>query len=333
MKKLILPIVILVIFVACYFVFFFFNSPLKNNSSSSLFVVKQGESVRSIAEHLKREGYIKSDLFFISLARMSRNARSIKSGQYNLFFNMKNTEILHILKKGMVATEKFTVPEGYSIKQIANYLEKNGIVSAEQFVDACYSKDILIKYKIPFESTEGYLFPDTYIVAKDLSATQLVELMIKKFYENMQRIPHSKYNEAEMKKVIIIASLVEKEAKIDSERPLIAAVFFNRLSKGKRLESCATVQYILGETKERLLYSDLRIESPYNTYLHTGLPPGPIANPGFKSLYAALHPADVDYLFFVSKRDGSHHFSSTYQEHLRAIEKYSELGKVGHQVS
>ena len=137
----------------------------------------------------------------------------------------------------------------------------------------------------------------------------------------------------ELGELIIIASLVEREAKIESERPLIAAVFYNRLMNGKRLESCATVQYILGKTKERLLYSDLKVKSPYNTYLNKGLPPGPIANPGVDSIRAAIYPADVDYLFFVSKHDGSHHFSTTYSEHLKAIVKYNGTGTVGHQVS
>ena len=133
--------------------------------------------------------------------------------------------------------------------------------------------------------------------------------------------------------MVIIASLVEREAKIESERPIIAAVFYNRLMNKKRLESCATVQYVLGKTKERLLLSDLKVESPYNTYLHRGLPPGPIANPGVHSIRAAMYPAEVDYLFFVSKRDGSHHFSTTYKEHLKAIEQYNRAGTIGHQIS
>ncbi|MBA7674849.1 Endolytic murein transglycosylase [subsurface metagenome] len=201
------------------------------------------------------------------------------------------------------------------------------------FIEACNNTDILAKYKIPFDNVEGFLFPDTYIVAKDLSADQLVEVMVKKFFENLQKIPYTDYTEHDLKKMVIIASLVEKEARLDSERAIIAAVFYNRLHNGKRLESCATIQYILGKTKERLLISDLKVKSPYNTYLHTGLPPGPISNPGYKSLFAAVNPADVDYLFFVSKRDGSHYFSSTYKEHLKAIKRYDSSGKIGPQVS
>lgn len=333
MKKLKIPIIIFIILTGFCFVFYFFNSPPNGYNSLSSFVVNQGENVKIIAKNLMDEGFIRSDVFFISLIRISRKARSIKSGQYNINFNMRNTEILHILSEGIVATEKFTIPEGYSFKQIAALLGNRGIISSVLFIEACNNTDILAKYKIPFDNAEGFLFPDTYIVAKDLSADQLVEVMVKKFFENLQKIPYTDYTEHDLKKMVIIASLVEKEARLDSERAIIAAVFYNRLHNGKRLESCATIQYILGKTKERLLISDLKVKSPYNTYLHTGLPPGPIANPGYKSLFAAVNPADVDYLFFVSKRDGSHYFSSTYKEHLKAIKRYDSSGKIGHTVS
>jgi len=212
-------------------------------------------------------------------------------------------------------------------------LEKEGIVSPDQFIEAAKNPEILEKYKIPFNNAEGFLFPDTYIVAKDLAAEHIVDFMIERFFSNLRKISSRKYEIEEMKKMVIIASLVEKEAQLDSERPVISAVFYNRLEKGKRLESCATIQYILGKTKERLLYSDLKIESPYNTYLNGGLPPGPISNPGLGSLKAAIEPADVDYLFFVSKKDGSHYFSTTYEEHLEAIRRYNQSGKIGHQIS
>ncbi len=332
-KKLWIPIVILITFSCLFLLFNYFNSPANNSKKSVLFTIQTGESVKSVAERLRIEGIIRSDLFFTTLIRVSSKAETIKSGQYNLNNRMKNTEILRILSKGIVATERFTVPEGLHIRQISELLEKNNILKAQDFVDACYNKEILEKYGIPFKSAEGFLFPDTYIVANDLSANQIVEVMIDKFFSSLYTIPYNNYSVDDLRRVVIIASLVEKEAKIDDERQLIAAVFYNRLQKGKRLESCSTIQYILGKTKERLLYSDLQVDSPYNTYLHSGLPPGPISNPGLKSLIAAVYPADVDYLFFVSKRDGSHHFSTTYQQHLKAIEKYGTSGRVGHQIS
>jgi UPF0755 protein len=333
MRKLKAPLLIGIVCATPILLFLCFNSPLRSPGESYSFAVNQGESVRSIANKLRAEGLIRSSHFFLLLTRITGKARSIKSGHYDLGGGLRNTQILHVLSKGMVATVKFTIPEGYTMKKIGDYLEETGIITSEKFVEACYNTTILNKYKIPFKSAEGFLFPDTYIVAKDLSALQLAEIMIQRFFVNLDHIPDSQRSIEELKKVVIIASLVEKEAKIDEERELIAAVFYNRLNKGKRLESCASVQYILGETKKRLLYNDLKIDSPYNTYLHSGLPPGPIANMGYKSLFAALHPAQVDYLFFVSKRDGSHYFSSTYEEHLRAIDRYNQTGSIAHQVS
>jgi UPF0755 protein len=161
--------------------------------------------------------------------------------------------------------------------------------------------------------------------------------MIERFLQALGSISFDGFTEDDLRRIVIIASLVEREAKIDDkiddERPIIAAVFYNRLMNNKRLESCATVQYVLGKPKERLLYRDLKVDSPYNTYLHKGLPPGPIANPGIESIKAAISPAVVDYLFFVSKQDGSHYFSSTYKEHLKAIDKYNKSGRIGHQIS
>ena len=313
--------------------YYYFNLPVNPGRGSAVFTVKKGETVRSVSNNLKAEGFIRSDLFFISLIRLSKKARTVKAGEYDLDFDMKNSDILEVLSKGVVVTVKFTIPEGYNIKQIAQYLDSKGIVSSESFLEACSDKTLLGKYSIPFETAEGFLFPDTYIIAKGLGGSQIAEIMIKKFFENLHNIPYVDYTRDELIKTVIIASIVEKEAQLAEERAIIAAVFYNRLNKGKRLESCATVQYVLGKTKERLLYSDLKTESPYNTYLHSGLPPGPISNPGVDSLKAAVRPAEVDYLFFVSKKDGSHYFSSSYNEHLEAIKKYSGSKQVGHQLS
>jgi UPF0755 protein len=334
MKKYILLILIIVVVLSgCYLSFSFLNSPVDHNSSSGQFVVKPGESISSVAQNLKSQEFIRSESFFVALARLRKNNLSIKSGEYSIDDTMDTTDILDILSRGIVVTVRITIPEGLHIRQIASLIAEKGLASSEEFIDASYNHEVLKKFGIPFESAEGFLFPETYIVAKDLSARQLVEIFIKNFFDNLRAIPYVNYNNEELRKLVIIASLIEREARIDSERAIISAVFYNRLNQGKRLESCATIQYILDKPKERLLFSDLKINSPYNTYLNAGLPPGPIANPGIKSLIAALFPADVDYLFFVSKKDGSHHFSTTYSEHLKAIEKYNAKGTIGHQVS
>ncbi len=278
--------------------------------------------MHDIAGRLEEAGMIRSELFFTNLVRISRSSKNVKSGVYDLRQEMRSTEVLRVITMGIVSMEKFTIPEGLHIKQVAKQLAEQGIVGEEEFVLASSSERILQKYKIPFDSVEGFIFPDTYIVAKDLSAEQIVGITVERFYESLKEVPLRDFSAEELKRIVIVASLVEKEAKLDEERPMVAAVFYNRLDKGKRLEACSTIQYLLGKTKERLLYSDLKISSPYNTYLNGGLPPGPIANPGLNSLRAAVQPADVDYLFFVSKNDGSHHFSSSYEEHLKAIERY-----------
>jgi UPF0755 protein len=331
--KISTPIAICTVLLCLFFLFLWFNAPVKRNGRSTLFSIENGENVQSVADKLERAGIIRSDLFFTTLVRLTKSSKNVKSGVYNLDGGMHSTEVLRIVTLGIVAMEKFTIPEGLHIKQVARLLEKDGIVDGNEFIMACSSRKILEKYGIPFVSAEGFIFPDTYVVAKDLSAEQIVDIAVERFFAALNEVPFSGFSSEELKRVIIVASLVEKEAKLDEERPIIAAVFYNRLDKGKRLEACSTIQYILGKTKERLLYSDLKIQSPYNTYLNGGLPPGPIANPGLKSLRAAVRPADVDYLFFVSKKDGSHHFSSTYAEHLEAIEQYGGAKKFTHQMS
>jgi len=308
--------------------FLYFNSP-PAGTETEVFSVDHGESVASVGRHLQTANHIRSSLFFVSMVRVLGKTQIIKSGEYEFRKNLKTMDIIDILARGEVITIRFTVPEGLHMRQIADLLQEKGIFKAESFLAACRDESILERYSIPFDSAEGFLFPDTYIIAKGLSAESVVEIMIQRFISNMKNSGLYEFLEEDIGRIVIVASLIEKEAKIDDERPIIAAVFYNRLQADKRLESCATVQYILGETKERLLYSDLRIKSPYNTYLNTGLPPGPISNPGLKSLKAAIFPADVDYLFFVSKHDGSHYFSTTYAEHLDAIERYKP-DTIGH---
>lgn len=312
--------------------YFYLDSPPKHplNKGKVKFIVNKGDSLKIVARKLKNQNLIKSYKFFVFIAKISRVSTGIKSGEYLIREGLKASEILKMLSEGEVVTVRITIPEGFTAMQIANMLESKGIVNKIDFINATKNEEILKKYGIPFSSAEGFLFPDTYIISKDLNANQIVEIMIKRFFEELNKLTNNKpLNRDELKKVIIIASLVEKEAKKDDERSIIAAVFYNRLKMGKRLQSCATVQYVLGKAKERLLYRDLKVKSPYNTYLHKGLPPGPISNPGSKSLWAAIHPANVGYLYFVSKHDGSHYFSKTYSEHLKAIKMYRNYNKIG----
>jgi len=332
LKRLSVPIAAAVILIVGFIGFSSLNFPT-GGAAEGLFTLKTGDGAKKVASNLQRSGYIRSRVFFFALVRMSGKDRSLKSGEYRLDGSMSTIDVLKVLGKGVVVTERFTVPEGLNLRQVADLLESEGLITAEAFLRASSDKKLIEKYGLPFETAEGFLYPETYVVAKGYSAYQLADLMVAKFFDILADINFTGYSKEDLGKVVTIASLVEREAKLDEERPLVSAVFYNRLRAGKRLESCATVQYALEKPKERLLYSDLKVQSPYNTYLHKGLPPGPIANPGIKSIIASVRPAAVNYLFFVSKTDGSHFFSASYDEHLRAIKRYNPSGRVAHQLS
>ncbi len=239
---------------------------------------------------------------------------------------------MQTLQQGVLWEEglRFTIPEGFTLEQIAARLEDEGMVGKEAFISACqdYMQNIDPSFSflndIPSSVNfllEGYLFPDTFEVRRGITARELIDVMLHRFNEVFNEDNRRRASEMgfTLHEIVTLASIVEKEARVAEERPIISAVFHNRLqSPGMSLlQSCATVQYALGEVKPVLLYEDLEIDSPYNTYLYPYLPPGPIASPGEDALEAALYPAEVDYLYFVYKEDGSgtHYFSTTLQEH------------------
>jgi UPF0755 protein len=237
--------------------------------------------------------------------------RKLQSGLYRLHTYMSEDSVLLVLSKGKVATITVTIPEGLGLTEIAARLENAGVVDRETFLSLCNDRELLSEFQIPFSSFEGLLFPDTYNLPVGVKADQVIRIMAGRFFEMAE--PYLR--ETSLDTLVILASIVEREAYLDSERPIIASVFFNRLKAGMPLESCATIEYVLPEHKERLTYADLRIPSPYNTYLNAGLPPGPICSPGKTSLEGVAHPAKTEYFYFVSKGDGSHYFSRTASEH------------------
>jgi UPF0755 protein len=259
--------------------------------------------------------------------RISGDESRIKAGEYELSPQLSALQILEKFVRGDVLKRGFTVPEGSRLTTIAKILEQEHIVRSEDFLAiATGNKRITIGELCPV-NLEGFLFPDTYQTPSTVTPAEVVEMMVKRFEEVIMPACRSASSEADLISVVTMASLVENEAKLDTERPVIAAVYYNRIRKGMALQCDATIQYILGNTKPYLDYSDLKIESPYNTYLYPGLPPGPICNPGLKSVEAALRPAQVDYLYYVlndKKGDGSHVFSATYEDHVRAIKNYQK---------
>lgn len=288
--------------------------------------IAPGMSTQAIGEELYKQGLIKNILLFRILAKTQGLENSLQAGEYAISKAMSVKEIIGMLARGETAYLQFTIPEGYTIDQIAELLESKKLASAAKFkayVAAYTPYDYVnpaanVKYK-----AEGFLFPDTYRIAAGTSTEDLAKMMAGQF--ERQFTPEMKQRAAErglsIRETIILASLVEKEAKVDSERPIIAGVFMNRLKQGMPLQSCATIQYILGNPKAELTIQDTELPSPYNTYQNMGLPPGPIASPGLAAIKAVLYPADTDYLYFVAYQNGGHLFGKTYEEHLANIAK------------
>ena len=248
----------------------------------------------------------------------------LKAGSYELNDGMSAHEVADVLTEGRVRMVQFTVPEGWHNRQIAELMVKRGFAqNEEEFLKLTRDPEILKKYKIPARTTEGYLFPETYTISHGYPLEKIHEAMIQRFFDQLKNADHPEnLSPEELHKKVILASIIEREAARKDELPQMSRVFMNRLDKGMRLESCATIQYLLPKPREKLYEKDLKIESPYNTYEHSGMPPGPISNPGLPALKAAFHPEDGEFLFFVLKPDGSHHFSKTYKEHVRAKHKY-----------
>ncbi len=293
-------------------------------------VIPYNSSTRQIAAILEDEGIIPSAFIFLLYVRYFSPEPGFQAGSYQMAPGTSFEDIIATLQEGVILQEgiRFTVPEGYTVEQIARRLDVEGIVSAEAFLEACEQYDdaerFLFLEDIPGETAyrlEGYLFPDTYEVFEETTAEEIVVLMLARLEKALHEGFVERLDEIELSlhQILTLASIVEKEARVAEERSLIAAVFHNRLESDHMpfLQSCATVQYALGEVKPFLTYRDLEVDSPYNTYRHPGLPPGPIASPGYHAIEATLFPAEVDYLYFVYKEDGSgtHYFSRTLEEH------------------
>ncbi len=296
------------------------------SASQVLVEIPQGSSVSDIAEILRNERLVRGRGAFVVAALLSGTYGKFQAGWYELSQASSPVEIAHKIARGEVAQIKVTIPEGANLRQIACTLEEAKVCGADEFIAAAVPATVtnrVTTFTIPAETLEGYLFPDTYFFALGSPAERVVAAMVDRledvFLDFVSVGPPAMLGSLDA--VVTLASLVEGEAKWDDERALIAGVLANRLKTGMRLQCDATVQYALGEHKPRLTYEDLKVESPYNTYLRPGLPPGPICSPGLASLKAALHPEPTDYLYYVAKPDGHHIFSRTYEEHKAAIAK------------
>jgi UPF0755 protein len=302
--------------------------PLDSKSSQiKVIEISKGMNAKGIAHLLKEEKLIKNGLAFRVLAKMKGIEDRLQAGEYELSSSLNLSRILSKIEKGEVLAYPFTIPEGYNIRQIARILEEKGLIEKERFIELTKDSKFISQLGIPAKSLEGYLFPETYRISKGMKEKEIIKLMVFQFNKAITQEDRKRAKELgfTFPEIIILASIIEKETSAPEERTLISAVFHNRLKAKRPLQSDPTVIYALGETFDGNLKKEhLRIDSPYNTYRYRGLPPGPIGNPGKKAIHAALYPADVDYLYFVSRNDGTHEFSSRLEEHNRAVWKYQK---------
>ena len=283
--------------------------------------------VSKIAQMLKEKGIVKSTWLFEIAAFLRGSATQLKAGEYVFSPDISLFEVLRKLEKGEIFHYAVTIPEGLTMRDIARHLGSMGLADQERFLRLCQDKGILQHYGIRAHSLEGYLFPDTYFLLKGMKEEEIIDRMVRRFLQvfTPEMEKQAKALGLSRHQAVIIASLIEAETPLGDERYLVSSVFHRRLKIKMPLQCDPTVIYALSGKygkRGRLTRRDLGFRSPYNTYIHTGLPPGPICSPGFASLEAALVPARSSYLYFVSKGNGSHYFSSTLAEHYRAVQKY-----------
>ena len=305
---------------------YYLNQAPATVAASRTFTVPSGESLTGVAQRLHGAGFIRSPGLLRLLARARGAETAIRAGHYRVPADATSGEILDLLMVGSNDLVRVTIPEGWTSNRIAAHLEERDITSAAAFRSAVDSPELMRSYGIEAATAEGYLFPDTYYFPRGYGAEAVVRHMVDTFFGRLAEIhPGARPDAAELHDTVILASIVEREYRLPSEAPLIASVFNNRLRSNVRLESCATIVYIITEIQghehpERIYEADLDIESAFNTYRSRGLPPGPIANPGLTALQAALYPAETEYRYFVVKdpATGAHHFSSVLSEHSEA---------------
>ncbi len=293
-------------------------------------VVPQGAGARAVAHRLERSGVVDHPRLFAGYLALRGAEGRIKAGRYRFELPASWPEVAAVLEEGAVETREVVIPEGFSLREIAPRLARVTTVDADSLLALARDSATASELGVPGPTLEGYLFPETYRFAEGIPPRRALAAMVQRYRafwgpDERARADSLGLDERE---VVTLASIVEEEARVDGERPVIAAVYLNRLERGMRLEADPTVQYALDEPKERLLFRDIRsvADDPYNTYTRAGLPPGPIASPGAASLEAVLDPADVPYLFFVARPDGSHVFTRTLREHQEAKARVRSSG-------
>jgi UPF0755 protein len=318
-----------------FLIYWFLFSPPSGPLMTKSIMIKKGSSLKKVSIMLKQDGIIRDANFFVRMATFLGKKREVKAGEYEFNTRMHPWEVLNILARGQTKPCLVTVVEGFTLSQIAQLLDDLEIVEKKGFLEKTSSPALIISLGLPYSATsklssslEGYLFPNTYHLLREMNSEEIIQMMVQQFKKvfNDDWIRRASQLDMSLREVVTLASIIEKEASLPEEKPFISAVFHNRLKKKIPLQSDPTVIYGIKNFNGNLTRVDLQKPSPYNTYLNSGLPPTPICNPGKDSLFAALHPSSVPYLYFVSKNDRSHYFSSTIEEHNQAVWKYQKRG-------
>ncbi len=331
MDKKFLPILLALVIALAFGTYWYFNYSNDNVSLATGqkvdFTVENGMTTADIATLLHKIHLVNTPESFRMAAKIRGLDSVLQAGQYQIVAGMSNQDIVEILAKGEVHYATFTVPEGFTINQIAEKLEAEHLGNGAAFKEAAKNytpyaymetnnSDVIYK-------AEGFAYPSTYYLTKNISEKDILTMMVKEFNKRLTLTLQEdiKATGMSVRDVINLAAMVEKEAVFKEEMPLIAGVFLQRLRIYMPIQSDTTIQYILGRQKEEVTIADTKLSSPYNTYQNPGLPPGPIANPSIEAIEAVIHPTNTDLLYFVADKDGHHRFTKTYQEHLKKIEE------------
>jgi UPF0755 protein len=327
-KLLFLSIGFLLLGSLCVFSWFLFV-PISKTESTKIVFIRKGTPLKKVSELLEQEGIIRNRHFFVFITTLLGKKTRIKAGEYEFHTQMLPLDVLSALSKGQVKHHLVTIPEGLTLSQIAQLLENSNLVEKKGFLQKTSSPPFINALglsQLAGPTLEGYLFPDTYHLLREMDPAEVIQMMVHQFRKVFG--PDFARWASELgiseRDVVILASIIEKETSLPEEKPLVSAVFHNRLRKKIPLQSDPTVIYGIKNFNGNLTKQDLMRPTPYNTYVIAGLPPTPICNPGKDSLLAAVHPAPVSYLYFVSKNDGSHYFSSAIEEHNQAVWKYQK---------
>jgi len=316
----------LAIVAGMWFGIYVFGKGPNSSRDDVIVTIPRGTSVKSIGEILGEAGLIHNDIRFSILTQLSGYSGQLQAGEFLLKTRQRPGEVIRELVFAKPVQHSVTIIEGLRATEIAEVFEGRGWCDAEKFIALVRDKQFIDSFGFKnLASLEGYLYPDTYMLTADMKgAEKIIAIMIRRFFTVWEGLISVVGQDIDRKDVVTLASIVEKEAAVEAERSLISGVFKNRLTRGMRLQSDPTVTYGVENFSGKITKKLLRSSTPYNTYIIPGLPIGPICNPGKEALYAALNPAQTEYFYFVSKNDGTHHFSATLSEHNRAVRKYQK---------